>query len=55
MQEKIKMIADHEEKHGQIGSEIKGLLLQQECHVIQKKLDEWACWHEIGGKVVFDV
>ena len=55
MQEKIKMIADHEEKYGRIGSEIKGLLLQQKCHVIQKKLDELAGWHEIGGKVVFNV
>jgi hypothetical protein len=54
MQEKIKMIADHEEKYGQIGSEIKGLLLQEKCHVIQKKLDEWAGWHEIGGKIVFN-
>lgn len=55
MQEKLKMIADHEEKYGQIDSEIKGLLLQQKHHIIQKKLDEWAGWHEIGGKVVFDV
>ena len=55
MQEKLKMIADHEEKYGRISSEIKGLLLQQKCHVIQKKLDEWAGWSEIGGKIVFDV
>ena len=55
MQEKLKMITDHEEKYGQIGSEVKGLLLQQKYHVIQKKLDEWAGWSEIGGKVVFDV
>ena len=55
MQEKIKMIADHEEKYGQIGNEVKRLLLQERCHVIQKKLDEWAGWHEIGGKVVFNV
>ncbi|HFI0089431.1 TPA: hypothetical protein ACGOS0_000746 [Streptococcus suis] len=55
MQEKIKMIIEHEEKYGQIGNEVRGLLLRQENHIIQKKLDEWACWHEIGGKVVFDV
>lgn len=55
MQEKIKMITDHEEKYGQIGNEVKGLLLQQKHHIIQKKLDEWACWSELGGKVVFDV
>ncbi len=55
MQEKLKMIADHEEKYGQIGSEVKGLLLQQKHYIIQKKLDEWACWSKIGGKVVFDV
>ena len=55
MQKKLKMIADHEEKYGQIGNEVKGLLLQQKYHIIQKKLDEWAGWHEIGGKVVFNV
>ena len=55
MQKKLKMIADHEEKYGQIGSEVKGLLLQQKIHIIQKKLDEWAGWSEVGGKVVFDV
>ena len=55
MQKKLKMIAVHEEKYGQIGSEIKGLLLQQKYHIIQKKLDEWAGWSEIGGRVVFDV
>ena len=55
MQEKIKMIAHHEKKYGQIGNEVKGLLLQQNCHVIQKKLDEWAGWSEIGGKVAFNV
>ncbi|HFU3963976.1 TPA: hypothetical protein ACGO2U_001975 [Streptococcus suis] len=55
MQEKIKMIVDHEEKYGQIGNEVKGLLLQQNYHIIQKKLDEWAGWSDIGGKVVFDV
>lgn len=53
MQEKIKMIADHEEKYGQMGNEIKGLLLQQKHHVIQKKLDEWAGWSEISGKLEF--
>ena len=53
MQEKLKMIADHEGKYGQIGSEVKGLLLQQKHHIIQKKLDEWASWSEIGGKVEF--
>ena len=53
MQEKIKMIVDHEEKYGQIGSEIKGLLLQQNYQIIQKKLDEWAGWSEIGGKLEF--
>ena len=53
MQEKLKMIADHEEKYGQIGSEVKGLLLQQKIHIIQKKLDEWAGWSEIGGKLEF--
>ncbi|HFI0600755.1 TPA: hypothetical protein ACGO9Z_000131 [Streptococcus suis] len=53
MQEKLKMIADHEGKYGQIGDEVRGLLLQQKHHIIQKKLDEWASWHEIGGKVVF--
>ncbi len=53
MQEKLKMIADHEEKYGQIGSEVKWLLLQQKNHIIQKKLDEWACWSEIGGKLEF--
>ena len=53
MQEKLKMIADHEEKHGQIGSEIKGLLLQQKNRIIQKKLNEWAGWSEIGGKLEF--
>ena len=53
MQEKVKMIADHEEKYGQIGSEIKGLLLQQKHNVIQKKLNEWAGWSEIGGKLEF--
>ena len=41
MQEKAKMIADHEEKYGQIGGEAKGLLLQ------------WAGWSEIGGKLEF--
>ena len=55
MQEKSKMITDHEEKYGQIGNEVKALLLQQKHHIIQKKLDEWASWSEIGGKVVFDV
>ena len=53
MQEKIKMIADHEEKYGQIGSEVKVLLLQQKHHIIQKKLNEWAGWSEIGGKLEF--
>ena len=53
MQEKLKMIADHEEKYGQIGSEIKALLLQQKHNIIQKKLDEWAGWSEIGGKLEF--
>ena len=53
MQEKLKMIADHEEKYGQIGSEVKWLLLQQKNHFIQKKLDEWAGWSEIGGKLEF--
>ena len=53
MQEKLKMIADHEEKYGQIGSEVKGLLLHQKSHIIQKKLDEWAGWSEIGGKLEF--
>ena len=53
MQEKIKMIADHEEKYGQIGNEVKGLLLQQKYRVIQKKLNEWAGWSEIGGKLEF--
>ena len=53
MQEKVKMIADHEEKYGQIGSEVKWLLLQQKINIIQKKLDEWASWSEIGGKVEF--
>ena len=55
MQDKIKMIIEHEEKYGRIDSEIKGLLLKEKCRVIQKKLDEWAGWHEIGGKVVFNV
>lgn len=53
MQEKLKMITDHEEKYGQIGGEVKGLLLQQNHHSIQKKLDEWAGWSEIGGKLEF--
>ena len=53
MQEKLKMIADHEEKYGQVDSEVKGLLLQQKRHIIQKKLDEWAGWSEIGGKLEF--
>jgi hypothetical protein len=53
MQEKLKMITDHEEKYGRIGSEIKGLLLKEKCRVIQKKLDEWAGWSEIGGKLEF--
>ena len=53
MQEKLKMIADHEEKYGQVDSEVKRLLLQQKHHVIQKKLDEWAGWSEIGGKLEF--
>jgi hypothetical protein len=53
MQEKLKMIAEHEEKYGQIGSEVKGLLLQQKHHIIQKKLDEWAGWSAIGGKLEF--
>ena len=53
MQEKLKMIADHEEKYGQIGSEVKGLLLKQKHCIIQKKLDEWAGWSEIGGKLEF--
>ena len=47
------MITDHEEKYGQIGSEVKGLLLQQEYYNIRKKLDEWAGWSEIGGKLEF--
>ena len=47
------MITDQEEKYGQIGSEVKGLLLQQKHRIIQKKLDEWAGWSEIGGKLVF--
>ena len=55
MQEKIKMIADHEEKYGRIGNEVRVLLLQQKQHIIQKKLDEWAGWSEIRGKVVFNV
>ena len=53
MQEKLKMITDHEEKYGQIGNEVKGLLLQQKNHIIQKKLNEWAGWSEIGGKLEF--
>ena len=53
MQEKLKMIADHEEKYGQIGSEVKWLLLQQKHNIIQKKLNEWAGWSEIGGKLEF--
>ena len=53
MQDKLKMIADHEEKYGQISSEVKWLLLQQKNHIIQKKLDEWAGWSEIGGKLEF--
>ena len=53
MQEKIKMIADHEGKYGQIDNEVKGLLLQQNHHIIQKKLNEWAGWSEIGGKLEF--
>ena len=53
MQKKLKMIADHEEKYGQIGNEVKGLLLQENHHIIQKKLDEWADWLEIGGKLEF--
>ena len=53
MQEKLQMIADHEEKYGQVDSEVKGLLLQQKHHIIQKKLDEWAWWSEIGGKLEF--
>ena len=53
MQEKLKMIAGHEEKYGQIGSEVKELLLRQKHHIIQKKLDEWAGWSEIGGKLEF--
>ena len=53
MQEKLKMIADHEEKYGQIGSEVKGLLLQQKIHIIQKKLNEWAGWSKLGGKLEF--
>ena len=53
MQEKMKMIADHEEKYGQIGSEVKGLLLQQKRRIIQKKLNEWAGWAELGGKLEF--
>lgn len=53
MQEKLKIITDHEEKYGQIGSEVKGLLLQQKHHIIQKKLNEWAGWSEIGGKLEF--
>jgi hypothetical protein len=55
MQDKIKMIIEHEQKYGQLGSEIKVLLLQENHHIIQKKLDEWADWPEIGGKIVFDV
>lgn len=55
MQDKIKMIIEHEEKYGQIGDEVRALLLQQKQHIIQKKLDEWANWHEIGGKIVFNV
>ena len=53
MQDKLKMIADHEEKYGQIDSEVKGLLLQQKRHIIQKKLNEWAWWSAIGGKLEF--
>ncbi len=53
MQEKAKMIADHEEKYGQIGYEVRELLLQQKNHIIQKKLDEWAGWYEVGGKLEF--
>ena len=53
MQDKLKMIADHEEKYGQIGSDVKVLLLQQKYRIIQKKLDEWASWSEIGGKLEF--
>jgi hypothetical protein len=53
MQDKIKMIIEHEQKYGQIGSEVKGLLLQENHHIIQKKLDEWAGWSEIGGKLEF--
>ncbi len=53
MQEKLKMITDHEEKYGQIGDEVRGLLLQQKQHIIQKKLDEWAGWSELGGKLEF--
>ena len=53
MQEKLKMIADHEEKYGQIGSEVKWLLLQQKRRIIQKKLNEWAWWSEISGKLEF--
>lgn len=53
MQEKLKMIGDYEEKYGQIGDKLRGLLLQQKHHIIQKKLDEWVEWHEVGGKVEF--
>lgn len=53
MQEKVKMIADHEEMYGRIGNEVKALLLQQKYHIIQKKLNEWAGWSEIGGKLEF--
>ena len=55
MQEKLRMIADHEEKYGRIGNEVRVLLLQLKHNIIQKKLDEWAGWHEIGGKVEFNV
>ncbi|WP_161951194.1 hypothetical protein [Streptococcus suis] len=54
MIEKLQMIAAHEEKYGQIGDEMKALLLQQKHHIIQKKLDEWAAWSEFGGMVVWN-
>ncbi|HEM3628881.1 TPA: hypothetical protein U1C31_001144 [Streptococcus suis] len=53
MIEKLQMIAVHEEKYGQIGDEMKALLLQQKHHIIQKKLDEWAEWSKAGGIVVW--
>ncbi|NQL85094.1 hypothetical protein HO440_09800 [Streptococcus suis] len=55
MQEKLKMIADHEEKYGQIGDEVRELLLQQKHHIIQKNWMSGVVGLKLAERWCFDV